>query len=115
MPSNSIRGFIVGGLTNLWNRNQIVRAISYLVLTLDFFYSYQTFSHLYFRRGPDGRPHGFQGAWNECERRFHTCRDQRNAYITGFSIFVFLIMQRLLVIQGQLFEARKEVKSKKSS
>ena len=114
MPSNTIRGIIVNGLANFWSNNPIVKAISGLVLALDTFYLYDTFNHLYFKkRRKDGAPLDHTGPWGDCERRLHVCRDQRNAYITGFSIFVFLVMWRLLTIQKQLYDARKIVKDAK--
>ena len=35
---------------------------------------------------------------------------ERNAYITGFSLFLFLVLRRMVDIQRQLFKLRGEMK-----
>ena len=37
-------------------------------------------------------------------------QNERNAYITGFSLFLFFVLRRLLDIQRKLHEARQQMK-----
>lgn len=46
-----------------------------------------------------------------CELKMDLFRNERNAYITGFSMFMFLILVRLVDIQKKLHEARADVKA----
>jgi hypothetical protein len=49
-----------------------------------------------------------------CEQGLIMFRNERNAYITGFSLFMFLVLRRLVDIQAQLFDARSFAKSSAS-
>ena len=46
-----------------------------------------------------------------CEMRVALFRNERNAYITGFSLFTALVLRRLVDIQAKLHEARGSQKS----
>ena len=45
-----------------------------------------------------------------CEFRAMAFERERNAYITGFSLFLFLVLRRMVDIQKQLFTLRAEMK-----
>ena len=45
-----------------------------------------------------------------CEARAATLYLERNAFICGLSVFLFLVLRRLMEIQHQLFEMRSAVK-----
>ena len=46
-----------------------------------------------------------------CEVGLEKFRNERNAYITGFSLFMFLVLRRLIDIQQKLHQARAGVKA----
>ena len=46
-----------------------------------------------------------------CELRAMAFERERNAYITGFSLFLFLVLRRMVDIQKQLFTMRSEMKN----
>ena len=112
MPSNRVRGAIITGIVSTWESLPAVRYIAigltlinliYFCFVVDallepwkYFYA-QTFS-------------ADQEWMVSCEMRAVQFERERNAYITGFSLFLFLILRRLVDIQAKLYQTRSETK-----
>ena len=109
MPANIVRGAIVTSLSKLWNTNSAIRYISWLIVGINIIYFVLTYKNVYYSPPPE-----ILSRWEECDTKILRFREQRNLYITGFSVFVFFIFRRLLEIQIQLHQARKKVKAQKT-
>eukprot|EP01083_Nonionella_stella_P221766 791980_1 len=105
MGTNMIRGAVVMSLNKLWNTNSAMRYISYIIVFINMIYFAMTYKKVYY--SPP------QEMLKECDRKIELFREQRNLYITGFSIFLFFVFRRVLDIQRKLHNARQIVKGKK--
>eukprot|EP01060_Flectonema_neradi_P008548 TRINITY_DN160_c1_g2_i1.p1 TRINITY_DN160_c1_g2~~TRINITY_DN160_c1_g2_i1.p1 ORF type:complete len:151 (+),score=24.91 TRINITY_DN160_c1_g2_i1:64-453(+) len=103
MPSNYVRGKVVGGLRAVWNKYPNLRHGCALLLLLNSYYCWVSISSL--NSPPDS---------DSVHARTKLFRDQRNAYITTFGIGMFFIMHRLLDLHDQLFVAREAEKREKA-
>ena len=111
MPSNKVRGAVTYFVTSTWNATPALRWISGTVCLIDAFYFYQVVDTLL---DPLRQRFGWlivDDPLVSCEMRIHAIERERNAYITGCSLFLFLVLRRLTDIQGKLHEARYEAKS----
>ena len=109
MPANVVRGAIVTTLGKLWDTNSAIRYISWLIVFINIMYFGMTYKNVYY-----SPPAEVLSRWEECDIKIMRFREQRNLYITGFSIFLFFVFRRVLEIQSQLHEARKQVKAGKT-
>mmetsp|Transcript_20952 Transcript_20952/g.18472 ORF Transcript_20952/g.18472 Transcript_20952/m.18472 type:complete len:136 (-) Transcript_20952:50-457(-) len=108
MPANVVRGAIVTTIGKLWNTNSAIRYISWLIVGINVIYFVMTYKNVYYSPPPE-----MLTRWEECDTKIMRFREQRNLYITGFSIFLFFVFRRVLEIQSQLHQARKNVKESK--
>ena len=109
MPSNDVRGAVTKWVVSVME----IPAVRYsfmVVMALDVLYFYfvmDALTHPLYDLGLltpiDQAP--------SCEARVALFRNERNAYITGFSLFMFLVLRRLVDIQQKLHVARGEAKS----
>uniref|UniRef100_A0A7S3BT76 BAP29/BAP31 transmembrane domain-containing protein n=1 Tax=Haptolina ericina TaxID=156174 RepID=A0A7S3BT76_9EUKA len=109
MPSNKVRGAITQWVTAVCELPAIRYGFT-AVMLLNLFYFYfvmdallHPFYDLGFLSPLDNAP--------TCESKVALFRNERNAYITGFSLFMFLVLRRLIDIQSKLHQARSEVKA----
>ena len=108
MPSNQVRGAIVHAIVSAWEKNPGVRYVSYAVLAIDCLYFWHVIDAL---SAPLYAFGIFEDAFLNCEMRAMAFERERNAYVTGTSIFLFLVLRRLVDIQAKLFESRGEAKA----
>ena len=108
LPSNTIRGRIVTGLQSLWRSSYKIRTFTRVVMFvialmfMDALRSAYTFAEQHHE--------GNQMAHNDLMLQIQRFRNQRNAYITGFSLFLGGVIWRLMVLIAQLYECRETVK-----
>merc|ERR1712130_962956 len=108
MGANKVRGMVVQSLSGIWDPNSAIRYIAYLIVFINVIYFGMTYKNVYYSPS-----HEMLTRWEECDTKILRFREQRNLYITGFSIFLFFVFRRVLEIQKQLHEARKLVKANK--
>lgn len=108
MPSNQVRGAIIMAIVDTWEKNTAVRYVSLFLGAINVVYFLMVF---------DALQHSFyafgfmlEDALVSCEFRAMAFERERNAYITGFSLFLFLVLRRMVDIQRQLFKLRGEMK-----
>ena len=111
MPSNHVRGAITGAITHLWDKQEAIRYIAI---------GFTIINALYFWTVVDALTDPFKAHFGflvfddplvTCEMRAAMFERERNAYVTGFSLFLFLVLRRLVDIQQKLHEARADSKS----
>ena len=108
MPSNAIRGYLIDGIRHLWNKHPNIRYACALMLTLNAYYFYNSMDYLY---SSDQSKH-----FEIKDVKTRMFREQRNAYLTGFGIGLFFVLNRLIDLHTQLYDARtvqKEVGQQK--
>ena len=110
MPANIVRGAIVTTVGKLWNTNSAIRYISWLIVGINVLYFAMTYKNVYY-----SPPQDILSRWEECDVKIMRFREQRNLYITGFSMFLFFVFRRVLEIQTQLHQARKKIKASKGN
>ena len=110
MPSNQVRGAVVKTIVNAWEKNKGIQYVAYAIILVDVLY----FWHVLDALSMPFYVYGlglFEDAHMTCELRSMQFERERNAYITGTSLFLFLVLRRLVDIQAKLFEARGEQKA----
>lgn len=108
MPSNKIRRAVTDLIASLWDHKGIQYAvIALLVLDAVYFYSdFDALRHPLYDLGLLT-----QESTIPCEERATMMQRERNAYITGFGLFLFFILRRLVDIQDKFHRARHVAKS----
>jgi len=108
MPSNEIRGKVNSWVASLWTSPPVQYTV-YAILVVDVGY---------FSTVADALLHPFYDnlapAYNmgiTCEYKQDLFYNERNATITGASIFLFFVLRRLVDIQDKLFVSRGQVKA----
>ena len=108
MPSNEIRGRVNSWVASLWHA-QPVQYTVYALLVVDIGY---------FATVADALLHPFydtlapaQNMGISCEYKQDLFYNERNASITGASVFLFFVLRRLVDIQDKLYQSRGQVKS----
>lgn len=108
MPSNDIRGKINSWVASLW----LLKPVQYTV------YALLIVDIGYFATVADALLHPFYDtlapAHNmgiSCEYKQDLFYNERNASITGASIFLFFVLRRLVDIQDKLYVSRSQVKA----
>eukprot|EP00484_Ammonia_sp_Unknown_P021323 CAMPEP_0197041544 /NCGR_PEP_ID=MMETSP1384-20130603/18080_1 /TAXON_ID=29189 /ORGANISM="Ammonia sp." /LENGTH=97 /DNA_ID=CAMNT_0042472489 /DNA_START=193 /DNA_END=486 /DNA_ORIENTATION=- len=96
-------------MANLWNTNSAIRYISWLIVAINMIYFGMTYKNVYY-----SPPQEMLTRWEECDVKILRFREQRNLYITGFSIFLFFVFRRVLDIQAKLHETKLQLKKYKS-
>lgn len=110
MPSNEVRGAIVSFIVKAWE-SRAVRITSLVMLLLNtvyFWFVCDALLHPLYDFGLIRNPFAEGGL--TCEQKQNFFYNERNAYLTGMSIFLFIILNRMVDIQDKLFQARGEVK-----
>ena len=114
MPSNQVRGAITNAITTLWDKQPSVRYLAIGCTVVNAFYFYHVVDALMHPIWTGVARLGFL-QFNDplvtCEMRALQFERERNAYITGFSLFLFLVLRRLVDIQIKLHEARADCKA----
>ena len=113
MPSNKVRGAITGFVTLVWDQTPAVRYTAILLTLVNLVYFVSVFDAL---AHPLYQHLGFMTLSEDllavsCELRASHFERERNAYICGFSLFLFLVLRRLVDIQAKLHESRADVKT----
>jgi len=90
-----VRGAILSGLAKVWNQrtcNVVIKTLFGLLLLLffDTLKNINNISTLITERRDDGH----HGKSNYCEDYLRLFREQRNSYVVGFSLFLFLMLYR---------------------
>ena len=107
MPSNAVRGALTKFVANLY-RLPAFRYVAYAILCFDvvyFWFVFDALMHPLYDFGLLTSP--FDAS---CEMRATNYVRERNAYITSFSLFLALVLNRLIDIQSKLHEARGDAK-----
>lgn len=102
LPSNTLRGFIVKGYKQLWARSAYVRGGCITIFALQllaFGDAMRSLNHL--------EEHEYTGHLGDVINYNKMLRNQRNAYITGFGMFMGFVCFRLLNLMTQLYEQRQ--------
>lgn len=107
MPNNAARGAIVTFVGALWDKSG-VRYVFYALLAIDVFYFWYVCDALLHPLYDFGFLEPV--AMVSCEAKAFLYQNERNAYITGFSLFLFLILHRLIDIQKKLHYTREQAK-----
>jgi len=113
MPSNKVRGAITKWVISLLS-NQTVKYGGFALLVLDAYYFAFTMDAISNPLIHVGIMSPLEESMVSCEKGLAAFRNERNAYITGFSLFMFLVLRRLVDIQSQLFESRSLAKASAS-
>lgn len=107
MPSNEIRGKVNTWVESLWH----AKPVQYTVMVL------LVVDIGYFCTVADALLHPFYDnlapAYNmgiTCEYKQDLFYNERNASITGASVFLFFVLRRLVDIQDKLYQSRGQVK-----
>jgi B-cell receptor-associated protein 31 len=108
MPSNSVRGALLKAITGTWESQTAVRYVSYAAVIINALYLWRVSDALKVPLYAFGI---LEDPLISCELRASRFERERNAYITGFSLFLFLVLRRLVDIQAKLFESRADAKS----
>ncbi|KAL7558663.1 hypothetical protein ACA910_010038 [Epithemia clementina (nom. ined.)] len=110
VPNNRVRGAIRDFVGNLWEQKPI-QGFVFAMLALDLFYFWFVFDALLHPLHDFGiiRNPAFEGGIT-CEAKQNLFYNERNAYLTGMSMFLFIIINRLVDIQDKLHAARNRVK-----
>ncbi|KAL1523306.1 hypothetical protein AB1Y20_018252 [Prymnesium parvum] len=108
VPSNAVRGAVTKWVTQLWHVAG-VRYAFIAIMALDAFYFYFVMDALFHPLYDLGFLSPIEQA-PTCELKMDLFRNERNAYITGFSLFMFFVLRRLIDIQTQLHQARASIK-----
>ena len=103
MPSNYVRKTVVGLLVNVWKKQQPVRFMAGLMFAVNLWYFYEAWSYK-----------GYSGEYSEHDAIKKT-REQRNFYLTGAGLFLYVILYRLIEIHSQLHDAREAQKGEKKA
>ncbi|KAJ9466020.1 hypothetical protein DIPPA_09777 [Diplonema papillatum] len=93
LPERLHRG-TAGLLRKLWHDFAVVRNVSFLILAVNMVYFYISIDYL--RTLQVG---------SEMEIRINVCRQQRTSYITGFGLFLFFVMYRLMSLETEPYRA----------
>jgi hypothetical protein len=101
VPSNHVRGAILQLVHLIWTP-QPVKYIVALVMALNAWYFWSTL-HFMSRQGSLLSP--IDTARTQTEE-ISLYRNERNAFLTGGNLFLFLVLRRLVDIQDQLRRAR---------
>uniref|UniRef100_A0A7S0XLC7 Endoplasmic reticulum transmembrane protein n=1 Tax=Elphidium margaritaceum TaxID=933848 RepID=A0A7S0XLC7_9EUKA len=110
VPANVVRGVITTTVSRLWSTNSGVRYVAWLMVLINFIYFATTYQAYYYAPQINSVT-----KWEDCDLKIQRFREQRNLYITGFSIFLFFILRRVLDIQSKLHETKTQLKKLKSS
>jgi len=108
MPNNDVRGAVTRWVQGLWNVKPI-RYGFFAVVVLDVVYFWSVvdaLKHPLYEYGFFVAPNHF----GVCETRMELSRNERTLATTAFSLFVFLVLFRLIDIQGKLKQQRDRVK-----
>lgn len=105
----AVRGAVTKFVAGLWD-NQVVRTVSLGVMAINALYFFYVCDHLLSPIYAFGFLSGYDEQLLSCELRAAAFANERNAYITGSSLFLFLVLRRLVDVQAKLFESRAEVK-----
>eukprot|EP01061_Rhynchopus_euleeides_P010998 TRINITY_DN2056_c0_g2_i1.p2 TRINITY_DN2056_c0_g2~~TRINITY_DN2056_c0_g2_i1.p2 ORF type:complete len:133 (+),score=72.54 TRINITY_DN2056_c0_g2_i1:71-469(+) len=97
MPSNTIRGFLIDSIRKAWTNFPYVQYTFALVLVLDVLMFSDSMNYIY---SNDHSGHN----------KIEYFRHQQHAYLTGFSVGLFFVMNRLLDLNTQLYDARELMK-----
>eukprot|EP00566_Odontella_aurita_P028984 CAMPEP_0113525218 /NCGR_PEP_ID=MMETSP0015_2-20120614/32_1 /TAXON_ID=2838 /ORGANISM="Odontella" /LENGTH=143 /DNA_ID=CAMNT_0000423345 /DNA_START=97 /DNA_END=528 /DNA_ORIENTATION=+ /assembly_acc=CAM_ASM_000160 len=108
MPSNAVRRAVTDLIASLWDHTGIQYAvIAILVLDAVYFYAdIDALRHPLYDLGLLTHESTIP-----CEMRAAMMQRERNAYITGFGLFLFFVLRRLVDIQDKLHQARHVAKS----
>lgn len=120
MPRNDMRGLLVKFLSGVWNQSSWLRNTCTTLCVINAIMFLHDMRALYlapplmgsvgdFEPGMPRMPPPPPNAMH-CEAKLVRFRTERNTYITGFSLLIFFVMRRLLVIQTQLFKSREAAK-----
>ena len=110
MPNNRVRGAIRDFVAQLWEQKPIQYFV-FAMLALDLFYFWFVFDALLHPLHDFGiwRNPAMEGGIT-CEAKQNLFYNERNAYLTGMSVFLFIVINRLVDIQDKLRAARNRVK-----
>jgi len=109
MPSNQVRGAVTKFVAGLWD-NDVCKYVSMGAMAINAIYFFYVCDHLLSPMYAFGFLSGYDELLLSCELRAAAFANERNAYITGSSLFLFLVLRRLVDVQAKLFESRAEVK-----
>ncbi|KAJ9460607.1 hypothetical protein DIPPA_23672 [Diplonema papillatum] len=104
MPTNRVRQFTIGTIREVWNRYPYLRHLCFVIIALDAYFLYSAMTFIY----------GDHQYLDQVQLRIRLFREQRNAYLTGFGIFLFFVLNRLMDLHTQLFHAREAQKLSES-
>jgi len=118
MPSNQVRGAIIDMVTKAWENSPFLRYLMYTSLSIDIYYLINTIRRLFFRNekylhvtNPEIATGSHGEHYSDCEQKMQLFLDERNLYLTGFSIFLFFVMLNILHIQQLLHGEKLKNKS----
>ena len=107
MPNNTARDAVVSFVSSLWDKSGL-RFTFYIFLAADIFYFWYVCDALLHPLYDFGLLIPMEVT--SCEIKAGQYQAERNAYITGFSLFLFLILHRLIDIQKKLHSSRESAK-----
>ncbi|KAJ9453257.1 hypothetical protein DIPPA_05952 [Diplonema papillatum] len=104
MPTNAIRGYMIDQIRLIWRRHPYFRYYSGIMLFVSTTYFAAAINFLY---------SDHTSIVDEKNLRTQFFKEQRNAYLTGFTLFNFLVINRLLELHTQMYDMREELARKK--
>lgn len=109
VPNNDVRGWLTKAVVGLLD-HQSVRLIAGGCLLLDLIYFYFVFDALLHPLDDFGVFEYFGSLGLTCEAKQELFYRERNAYLTGMSLFLAVVLMRLVDIQHKLHLARLQIK-----
>mmetsp|Transcript_17942 Transcript_17942/g.23375 ORF Transcript_17942/g.23375 Transcript_17942/m.23375 type:complete len:175 (-) Transcript_17942:386-910(-) len=112
VPSNQVRGFIVNTLNHIWNESTTLRNVLLILNALNVIELYLELRFLFVLappRPPVDAPHHHRAEFFDMQIQLFAA--ERNTYLAAFSLFIYLIMRRLLDLQQQHVRAREGQKA----
>jgi len=107
LPSNNVRGFIIRGYKMLW-ANEHVKLFFKVVTGLNAILWLDAMRRIF---QLEERHEKFVGSVGDGDVKMHLFANQRNAWISGFSLFLIIVIYRLLVLMEQLHDSRRQLKA----
>mmetsp|Transcript_28101 Transcript_28101/g.77287 ORF Transcript_28101/g.77287 Transcript_28101/m.77287 type:complete len:153 (-) Transcript_28101:113-571(-) len=114
MPNNNVRGMVTGFVVKILDQRPVQIACGCFLL-LDILYFWFVSDALLHPLYDFGILNFAVEGGITCEAKQDLFYNERNAYLTGISIFLFLILHRMLDIQHKLHNARNRVKELEGS
>ena len=105
-----IIGWILNILSKIWNSSQYLRFSVKAIVLVNIAFCLEAIRTISIMEGTLAYGKGEESVCLELQQKVKLFRNQRNAYITGFNVFLSLIFYRLFVTMSQMHSWRNDLK-----